>query len=174
MILAAAVLGAVATAGGQGRPSAAGVEPNAALAPLGWLAGGRWVAASNSPQAPNLMRETIFEWAPNGQALRFWSFVTDRQLQRRPYVDGWYAFHPGRKALIFSYVDAEGYYEGTVRVAGDTVAHEFEGISTTGDVQRYRYTFTRRSADEMGVRISEEVQGGWRDVIELVYRRQPF
>lgn len=150
------------------------LTPPASLAPLEWLAGGRWVASSNDPKAPNLMRETYFDWSPNGRALRFWSYTTNKQLQRRPYVEGWYVFHPGRKQVIFSYVDAEGYYAGEVRKQGDVLDHECEGTSATGSVQAFRYTFTKVNADEMIVRIYDRSDTSWRQVVELVYRRQAF
>lgn len=176
-ILTAAFLVALAALGGMqsGSPRAAGTPPHASLAALDWLAGGRWVASSSDPKAPNLMRETFFEWAPNGQALRFRSYTTDRQLQRRPYVEGWYVFHPGSRQVIFVYVDAGGYYAGHVRVDGDVVDHEFEGIAAaTGAVQQFRYTFTRSGPDEMVTRIFDRHEQQWRRVVELVYRRQPF
>lgn len=155
-------------------PRAAAVTPQPALAPLAWLAGGRWVASSDDPKAPNLMRESFFEWAPNGQALRFWSYITNRQLQRRPYVEGSYVYHPGRKEVLFTYVDAGGYYAGTARAAVDTLEHEFEGVSSKGAVQKFRYTFTRRGDDEMLVTIYDRADDQWRQVVDLVYRRQPF
>lgn len=175
--LIAAFLVALAALGGGGQSGptrAAGTTPHASLAALDWLAGGRWVASSSDPKAPNLMRETFFEWAPNGQALRFRSYATDRQLQRRPYVEGWYVFHPGRRQVIFTYVDGGGYYAGHVRVDGDVVDHEFEGVATTGAVQQFRYSFTRSGPDEMVTRIFDRHEQQWRRVVELVYRRQPF
>lgn len=150
------------------------VTPHSALAPLEWLAGGRWVASSDDPAAPNLMRESFYEWAPNGQVLRFWSYTTNRQLLRRPYVEGWYVFHPGRKQVIFGYADGGGYYAGEVRQQGDVLEHDFEGVSTSGAVRKYRYTFTRVHTDEMIVRIFDDAPAGWRQVVELVYRRQAF
>ncbi len=164
----------VTPAMGLGQAAPPAPPRHAALAPLSWLAGGRWVASSDDPKAPNLMRESFFEWSPNGQAMRFWSFITNKQLQRRPYVEGWYVFHPGRKELLFSYVDAGGYYAGTATAAGDTLEHEFEGVSSKGAVQKFRYTFTRRGDDEMLVRIFDRSENEWRQVVELVYRRQPF
>lgn len=167
-------LAAICEGAQEAASRASGVTPHASLAPLGWLAGGRWVASSADPKAPNLMRETFFEWSPNGQSLRFRSYITNRQLERRPYVEGWYVFHPGRRQVIFSYVDAGGYYSGDVRSQGDVVDHEFEGVSVKGAVQNFRYTFTRAGADEMVTRIFDQHENQWRQVVELVYRRQPF
>lgn len=150
------------------------VTPNPALSPLAWLAGGRWVASSDDAKAPNLMRESFFEWAANGQALRFWSYTTNRQLVRRPYVDGWYAYHPGRKQITFGYVDAGGYYAGHVTSEGDVLDHIFDGVSNKGTAARFRYTFTKRGPDEMRVNIFEGGDAGWKPVVELTYRRQPF
>jgi hypothetical protein len=169
LVVAASLVSAQEPTPGLKRPAA---PPS--LAVLGWLAGGRWVAASDDPKAPNLMRETFFEWSANGQALRFWSYTTTRQLQRRPYVEGWYVYHPGRNRVIFTYVDPAIYYAGDVAVNDPLVTHEFEGISGKGLVQKYRYTFNRTGPDEMLVQIFDQREGAWRQVVELTYRRQPF
>ena len=129
------VLSAVTMAKSQ-TPASPITSPN--LSAIAFLTKHEWEA--KLPDAPDGKKRKIhaqFSWSQNGQAIRISNqFVTDGKA--RPYIDGLYAWDPKQQAIVFWYVDAEGALtNGTVKMEGGKLVHEFEEIGVDGKSSAY-------------------------------------
>src|SRR3954470_14083073 len=77
------------------------------LAPVAELVGGTWLADVPSPNGgAGLQLEANFEWAENGQAIRFHSSWV-RDGKKSPYTSGFYAWNAAKKKIAIFYTDAQ-------------------------------------------------------------------
>ncbi|HEY3864193.1 MAG TPA: hypothetical protein VGO59_20170 [Verrucomicrobiae bacterium] len=118
--------------------------PISPLEPLAFLVGGEW-EAKLPPQADGRQISIMahFTWANNHQAIRI-SNNYALGAKMAPYVDGIYAWHPGKRVIVFSYVDARGnFYEGTVKPETNGLLHEFAMTDPKGQVTQFTARQTR-------------------------------
>jgi hypothetical protein len=109
------------------------VTTASALSPLAFLTTHEWDAKlPDTPEGKKTKIHAQFTWSQSRQAIRINSqFVTDGKA--RPYVEGFYAWDPQQRAIVFWYVDAEGSLtKGTVKAEGEKLVHEFEQIQRDG------------------------------------------
>ena len=123
-------------AGEKPPPSAA--KHASPLDPMAFLVGGEWVA--KLPETPGGKPVSIlahFTWTGGHRAIRISNVyaVGDTTV---PYIDGIYAWHPGKKAIVFSYVDSQGnFYEGTVTPETNGLVHEFQMTGLNGEIAEF-------------------------------------
>ena len=109
------------------------VTTASALSSLAFLTTHEWDAKlPDSPGGNKMKIHAQFTWSESGQAIRINSkFVTDGKA--RPYVEGFYAWDPQQRVIVFWYVDAEGNLtKGTVKTEGEKLIHDFEQIKGDG------------------------------------------
>jgi dipeptidyl aminopeptidase/acylaminoacyl peptidase len=109
------------------------VTTASALGPIAFLTAHEWDAKlPDSADGKKMKIHAQFTWSESRQAIRINSkFVTDGKA--RPYVEGFYAWEPQQRLIVFWYVDAEGNLtKGTVKIEGEKLVHEFEQIKLDG------------------------------------------
>ena len=142
------------------------------LAPLAFLVGADWEAAL--PVHPDGTHDAIhahFEWANNHRAIRISNaFVAAGKPQ--PYIDGIYTWHPGKKAIVFWYVDGEGnLYEGTVRSDQGMLVHEFQTTGADGSVADYTARVTPMGTNAWTNEIFARKEGKLTPMVKVRYER---
>lgn len=108
---------------------AATANDSSPLAPLASLTLHEWDAQlPDSPDGKKVSIHARFTWSENKHAILISNqFVVDGKAQ--PYIDGLYAWNPEKKAIVFTYVGAEGdLSEGTVTDEDGVLVHNFRQI----------------------------------------------
>ncbi|HYC71963.1 MAG TPA: hypothetical protein VEB66_12195 [Opitutaceae bacterium] len=146
---------------------------DAPLAPIAFWAGSTWRGQLPPPPqggtAPVL--ETTFAWMENGKALRF-DTVAVAGERRRPYVSGMYAWHPGRKSIVFWYADAAGALtEGAVAVEDGALSLDFTATSAAGVATAYRARITPEGVDAYWNEIFRRENEEWKSFVKVRYER---
>jgi hypothetical protein len=106
---------------------------SAALSPLAFLTKHQWEAKlPDSADGKKIRIHAQFTWSQSGQTIRLNNqLVIDGKA--RPYVEGFYAWDPQQRAIVFWYVGAEGSLtKGRVRTEDGKLVHEFEQITPDG------------------------------------------
>ncbi len=156
-------------------PSAAGDGPakESPLAPLAFLAGGKWRAVMPARTEDNPMSiEQQIDWSENRQVLRFESTFVQGS-KRTPYVVGMYFWHPSRKQIAFIYADNAGnLIEGAVTRKDDTLVHEFTITDPDSKLTRARAIITLRGPDLYTNEIFVEKDGAFEKVVNARYERK--
>ena len=154
----------------------AGPEANPAgtaeLSQLAFLAGGEWEAKlPASPDGKAMSIRARFSWAENHRAIRISNaWVMDGKPS--PYLDGLYTWHPGKKAIVFWYTDAQGgVYEGTVVRDAGALVHDFQITEATGHAKTYVARMTPDGADAWGNEILERQAGKLQPLVKVRYER---
>jgi len=153
-----------------GGEEAGGENP---LAPMGWLAGGQWVAKVTPREGEPFWRESQFAWTANGRVLRFESLIRRADGSETRYQDGFYGWHPTeKKALFYSFDPAGNFYQGEVEMEGASLAHLLEGVNEAGETGRYRVVVTRNGADRYDFSLQAPEDDAWVEIVSLVYERK--
>jgi hypothetical protein len=119
-------------------PSSSSSKPASSLAPMAFLVGGEWEA--KLPATPDGKPVSIlahFVWTDGHRAIRISNVyvIGDKTV---PYIDGIYAWHPGKKTIVFSYVDSQGnFYEGTVKPETNGLVHDFRITDLKGEISEF-------------------------------------
>ncbi len=154
-------------------PGPAGKSPSASpLEPLAFLIGGEWEA--KLPAQPNGRQISIlahFTWANNHRAIHI-SNVYSTNGKTMPYIDGLYAWHPQKHAIVFTYVDSRGnFYEGTVKPDSSALLHEFQVIDPKGEATPYSARQTRDGANAWINEISSIKDGKLQPEVTVRYEK---
>ena len=115
--------------------AAAEETPASPLAPVAFFPAHEWDAKlPDSRDGKKMSIHARFTWAENRQAIRISNqFVIDGKPT--PYIDGLYYWNPEKHAIMFVYSDAKGsLYQGSVRVEGEKLVHEFQEIHPDGKI----------------------------------------
>ena len=121
-----------------GKVALPSTQPALPLEPMAFLVGGEWEAKlPTTPDGKPLSILAHFTWTGGHRAIRI-SNVYAVGNKTVPYIDGIYTWHPGKKAIVFSYVDSQGnFYEGTVKPETNGLVHEFQMTSMKGEVSEF-------------------------------------
>jgi len=142
------------------------------LEPLAFLVGGEWKAKlPGKPDGPQAAIIARFSWAQNHRAIRISnSFVVgDKSM---PYIDGMYLWHPGKKTVVFSYIDAEGSLsEGTVKSESGVLLHEFQETDEKGAVSQFTARVTPLPPDAWDNEIFARKDGHLEPLVKVHYER---
>jgi hypothetical protein len=160
------------TQAAQNPPAQAKSTAVSPLEPLAFLVGGEWEA--KLPAQSDKRQVSIrahFTWANNHRAIRISNSyaVGDKTL---PYIDGLYAWHPLKRMIVFSYVDAEGnYYEGTVKPQPDGLLHEFDLTDPNGQVSQFSARQTRDGTNAWVNEIFSRKDGRLESQVKVRYEK---
>jgi hypothetical protein len=153
-------------------PARAQAQSDNPLHPLAWMAGGTWRA--DAPQGPDgkpFHAEWKCRWGANHRTLDFtvW-FLTDGKLV--PVYNGLYAWHPGRKKLIFVYADNRGNLtEGEAVMNGERLQQDFHIVSADGVARPFRSIIVRQGPDAYDWHVQRKKDGAWTEMFALKYKR---
>jgi hypothetical protein len=108
------------------------------LEPIAFLTTHEWEA--KLPDSPDGKKKKIharFTWAPSRQAIRMSNeMVTDGKGS--PHIEGFYAWDPQQRVIVFWYADAKGgLTRGTVKVEDGKLIHEFQETEPDGKTAEY-------------------------------------
>ncbi len=147
-------------------------EVDSPLAPLAGLTAHEWDAQlPNSPDGKTVSIHARFTWSENRQAIRISNqFVVDGKP--RPYIDGLYAWNPEKKAIVFTYVGAEGdLSEGTVTQENGVLVHNFREIhAADGKVEDYVARVTPHGDDGWENAIFTRKGDALAQIVQVQYR----
>jgi hypothetical protein len=140
--------------------------------PIAFLVGGTW--HGQLPPRPNGQKVEIemkADWTANHQGIRFDStFVADGK--RSPYVSGMYAWHPGKKQLVFLYSDAKGSLtNGAITIENDVLVHDFKVTEKDGKASKIQARITPQGPNAYLNEIFQGKDGGWEKVVVVRYER---
>ncbi len=143
------------------------------LAPIAFLAGGKWRATLPPAKDGTTMGiELQLDWSENRQTFRFESTFLSGE-KRVPYTSGLYYWNPAKKLIAFTYVEASGSLtEGTLTKQGEGWLHEFTITDKTGAVHRAQALLTPREKDVFTNEISTEKDGKFEKVVDVRYERR--
>lgn len=86
------------------------------------------------------------------------------------YYDGLYVWNPERHAIMFLYSDAQGsLYEGTVRIEGEKLVHEFQEIHTDGKIDPLLARVTPHGTDSWDNAIFARKNGALVPLVQVQY-----
>lgn len=125
-------------ANGAEEAAGAGTRDASPLAPLAFFTAHEWEAKlPDSKDGKKMSIHARFTWAENHQAILISNhFVIDGKPM--PYITGLYVWNPEKKSLVFTYVDGKGSLsEGTVRMEGNQLIHEFHEINPSGKSEQF-------------------------------------
>jgi hypothetical protein len=110
----------------------------AALEPIAFLTAHEWDAKlPDSPEGKKKKIHARFSWTQNRRAIRISTeLVTDGRAS--PYIDGFYAWDPQQRVIVFWYVSAEGSLtKGSVKMEDGKLVHEFQETQPDGKTAEY-------------------------------------
>jgi hypothetical protein len=148
-------------------------SPSAAasgLSPIAFLTAHEWDAnLPDSADGKKMKIHAQFSWSESRQAIRINSkFVTDGKA--RPYVEGFYAWDPQQRLIVFWYVDAEGNLtKGTVKTEGEKLVHEFEQIKSDGKSSLFVANLTPHGEQSWDNEIFSRNAGELKAVVKVRY-----
>jgi hypothetical protein len=134
-MLALVGMGAIAIMCAHAQTSTTSV---ATLEPIAFLTAHEWDARlPDSPEGKKKKIHATFTWTQNGQAIRISNeLVTDSKAS--PYIDGFYAWDPQQRVIVFWYVDAKGSLtKGTVKMEDGKLVHQFQETESDGKTADY-------------------------------------
>ena len=167
-ILAASFFSMARSATGSAAPEAS-QNP---LDQIGWLVGGKWSAdGDKGPDGKPFHVELTCSWGDNKRTILFTTqFRVDGKMV--PVYTGLYAWHPGKKKVIFVYTDNEGSLtEGEAAMTGDRLEQEFRIVDADGTARPFRSTIVRRGPDDYDWNVQHEKDGTWVEMFALKYKR---
>ena len=144
--------------------------PSSPLAPLAFFTAHEWDAKlPDSPDGKKMSIHARFTWAENRQAIRISNqFMIDGKPA--PYIDGLYYWNPEKRALMFVYTDAKGgLYEGTVRLEGDKLVHEFQEIHADGKTDLLLARVTPHGTESWDNAIFARKDGALTPLVQVQY-----
>jgi hypothetical protein len=144
--------------------------PASPLAPVAFFTAHEWDAKlPDSPDGKKMSIHARFTWAENRQAIRISNqFVIDGKPT--PYIDGLYFWNPEKRAIMFLYSDAKGsLYEGTVRLEGDKLVHEFQEIHPDGKIDALLARVTPHGTDSWDNAIFARKDGTLTPLVQVQY-----
>jgi hypothetical protein len=140
------------------------------LAPIAFLTAHEWEAKlPDSADGKKMKIHAQFTWSESRQTIRINSkFVTDGKA--RPYVEGFYAWDPQQRVIVFWYVDAEGSLtKGTVKAEGEKLLHEFEQIKGDGKSSTFVAKVTPQGEQSWENEISSRTGGEVKPIVKVRY-----
>jgi hypothetical protein len=140
------------------------------LTPIAFLTAHEWEAKlPDSAEGKKMKIHAQFTWSESRQAIRINSkFVTDGQA--RPYVEGFYAWDPQQRVIVFWYVDAEGSLtKGTVKAEAGKLVHEFEQIKGDGTSSTFVAKVTPQGDQSWENEISSGTGGELKPLVKVRY-----
>jgi len=141
------------------------------LEPVAWLVGGTWTSDVKDSQDGSATHvENRITWASNHQAIQF---LTD--FNGKPHYNGFYAYNPATKAIVFYYTNSEG--ELTIGSAtpdpdGKTLHQEFDIMHTDGRTGHLRSTIVRDGNDAYWFSVFMQKDGEWKPEFKIRYERK--
>jgi len=154
----------------QSKPASPG-GPGSALDPIAWFVGGAWVSDVKDPSDGSVTHvENRIRWAPNHQAVEF-----NTDFNGKPHYNGFYAFNPVSKQIVFYYTNSEG--EMTIGTAtpdadGKTLRQEFDIFHTDGKTGHIRSTIVRDGDDAYWFTVFMQKDGEWAQLFKIRYERK--
>ena len=154
----------------QSKPATANTA-DGPLAPVAWLTGGTWVTDIKDPSDGTVTHvDNHIRWAPNHQAIEF-----NTDFNGRPHYNGFYAFNPVTKTIVFYYTSSEG--ELTIGTAtpdpdGKTLHHDFDLLHTDGRTGHIRSTVVPDGNDAYWFTVFMQKDGEWAQVFKIRYERK--
>jgi hypothetical protein len=140
------------------------------LTPIAFLTAHEWEGKlPDSADGKRMKIHAQFTWSESRQAIRINSkFVTDGKA--RPYIEGFYAWDPQQRMIVFWYVDAEGNLtKGTVKAQGEKLVHEFEQIKGDGKSSTFVANVTRQGEQSWENEISSRTGGELKLIVKVRY-----
>jgi hypothetical protein len=144
--------------------------PASPLAVLAFFTAHEWDAKlPDSPDGKKMSIHARFTWAQNKQAICISNqFVIDGKPM--PYIDGLYFWNPEKRVIMFVYSNAEGgLFEGTVRLEGDKLVHEFQEIHPDGKIDLLLARVTPHGTDGWGNAIFARKDGALTPLVQVEY-----
>ncbi|HEY2139384.1 MAG TPA: hypothetical protein VGH00_04835 [Chthoniobacterales bacterium] len=144
--------------------------PASALASIAFFTAHEWDAdLPDSPDGKKMKIHARFTWAENHHAIRISNqFVIDGKPT--PYIDGLYYWNPAKKVIMFVYSDAEGNLsEGTVRLDGGKLVHEFQEIHPDGKIETLVAQVTPHGDASWDNAIFSSKEGALTQVVKVQY-----
>jgi hypothetical protein len=144
--------------------------PASPLAQVAFFTAHEWDAKlPDSPDGKKMSIHASFTWAENRQAIRISNqFVIDGKPT--PYIDGLYFWNPEKRTIMFLYSDAKGsLYEGTVRLEGDKLVHEFQEIHADGKIDLLLARVTPHGTDSWDNAIFARKDGALTPLVQVQY-----
>jgi hypothetical protein len=144
--------------------------PASPLAPLAFFTAHDWDARlPDSPDGKKMSIHARFTWAQNKQAICISNqFVIDGKPT--PYIDGLYFWNPEKRVIMFVYSNAEGgLFEGTVRLEGDKLVHEFQEIHPDGKIDLLLARVTPHGTDSWDNAIFARKGGALTPLVQVEY-----
>jgi hypothetical protein len=148
--------------------------PASPLAPIAFFTVHEWDAKlPDSPDGKRMHIHARFTWADNRRAIRISNqFVIDGKPT--PYIDGLYYWNPGKHAIMFVYSDAKGsLYQGTVRLDGEKLVHEFQEIHPDGKIDTLVAQVTPHGTASWDNAIFASKDGALTPLVQVQYLAMP-
>lgn len=139
---------------------------------LAWMIGGKWQAEGDKgPNGKPFHAEWSCHWGANHRTLEFTTwFLIDGKLV--PVYNGFYAWDPSKKKLIFVYTDNQGALtQGEALMNGDRLEMDFHIAHVDGTVQALHSTIVRQGADAYDWNVQHQKDGEWTVMFALKYKR---
>ena len=153
-------------------PSRAEGQAKNPLDQLAWMIGGKWEAdGDKGPDGKPFHVEWSCHWGANHRTLEFttWFRIGGKLV---PVYNGFYAWDPSKKKLIFVYTDNEGALtEGEAVMNGDKLEQDFHIAQVDGTVRHFRSTIVRQGSDNYDWDVQSQKDGRWTVMFSLKYRR---
>jgi hypothetical protein len=142
-------------------PLAAAAEPDAAFAPLAFLAGHCWKGTFPDGKQTD---EHCFSWLYEGRFLR--DTHTVRATGRPDYVgESTYFFDTSAKRLEYLYIENKGgFSRGLVSTDGEALVFPATAFVSAGKTQHYRARWQRSGdgAYDVITELQPEAEGAWK------------
>jgi len=153
---------------------AAEAPPAKPLEPLAHLVGGQWRGELKMVDGTVIRARIIFEWGLDGSLIKSKTYGAVGDGPERLAYEGMFAWHPGKKAIVFREFSAfGGVNEGTIVPEGDALHVTWADYDQSG-LTEYRETLRFSDRDHYTSVADKKTAGGWEKMLESAFAREPI
>jgi uncharacterized protein YndB with AHSA1/START domain len=152
---------------------AAGAAPAKPLEPLAHLVGGQWRGELRLVDGTVIRARHLFEWGLNGTIIKSRTYGAVGERPESLAYEGVFAWHPGKKAIVFREFSAFGEgKEGTITPADGALQVSWTAVGKSGATE-YRETLRFPDRDHFASEAFKKTAEGWEKMLDSAFAREP-
>ncbi|RMD88592.1 MAG: hypothetical protein D6813_11865 [Calditrichaeota bacterium] len=146
-------------------------ERDTALQQIMKLFGGRWIGKGTSPSGEKIVSTLNFSWTLNHKFIKVKNELK-RGKKNVLVAEATYGWHPVLRQVLFWSFDQDGsIHEGSAKIEGQALVHEWRAIQGNGRIQDFRSRLRLLDKNNAQLTVEEPQKQGWVTIFQIKYTR---